>query len=78
MDGNGTNTHQQLTLTRDRATGVVSLTCNVQMSLDDMLNILVQAHRHLEVKFRIAAAIDAQDEMAQAKADRELANKLKL
>jgi hypothetical protein len=73
---NGKQDVEQLTLQRDRATGVVSLTSNVPLSVDSMLNMLAQATRHLDTKFRIIMALEVQADMAQQKADKELAAKL--
>ena len=76
MSGNGEKQFEEILLKRDPATGEVSLTSNVHLSIDQILNILLQAYRHIEVKFRIMAALNAQAEIAQMKADQEMAEKL--
>jgi hypothetical protein len=67
---------EELKLTRDPTTGVVAITTNVNLSLDQIMNILSQTFRHIEVKFRIIAAMEAQEQMRQQKADQELADRL--
>jgi allophanate hydrolase subunit 2 len=80
MPENSEGKQQQLTvdqvvLIRDRATGAVSIGGNVQ-DIDLMLNILAQATRHMDVQFRITAAVAAQEQLKQRQADFERVQRL--
>ncbi len=67
-EGNGQIEVDLITLTRDRKTGQVSIGGNVT-DIDLCLNMLVQATRHMDVQFRIIAAMDAQAQAQQRKED---------
>jgi len=58
----------QIILNYDPATAVLQLDGNV-MNLDMMLNMLAQATRFIDVKYRIVAAMQAQEEAKQAALD---------
>ena len=58
----------QLVLEYDPTTATLKLGGNV-MNLDMMLNMLAQATRFIDVKYRIVAAMQAQEEAKQAALD---------
>jgi hypothetical protein len=75
MDGNGNSENKpgelnadQLILTRDRVTGAVSIGGNVQ-DLDLILDMLGRVTRHMDVQFRITAAVQAQEQIKQRQAE---------
>lgn len=65
----------QLILNRDRTTGRVEIAGNVN-DLDLVLNMLAQATRHVDVQFRIVAAVQAQAQLKQQQADFERVQRL--
>lgn len=67
-EGNGQAEVDVITLTRDRKTGAVSIGGNVT-DMDLHLNMLAQATRHMEVQFRIIAAMEAQAQVKQRQED---------
>ncbi len=67
-EGNGQVEVDLITLTRDRKTGQVSIGWNVK-DIDLCLNMLSQATRHMDVQFRIIAAMDAQAQAKQRQED---------
>lgn len=58
----------QIVLIRNRKTGEFSIGGNVQ-DIDLSLNMLAQATRHLDVQFRIIAAVEAQARTKQQQED---------
>ena len=58
----------QVVLIRDRTTGQVTINGNVQ-DLDLMLDMLARATRHMDVQFRITAAVEAQARIKQQQED---------
>jgi allophanate hydrolase subunit 2 len=65
----------QVVLTRDRKTGAFTIGGNVQ-DIDLSLNMLAQATRHLDVQFRIVAAVEAQRQIKEQQADFERVQRL--
>jgi hypothetical protein len=75
MSENGNNGKWQVILTMDRDSNALDIGGNVQ-NIDILLNILSQATRFLDVQYRVAAGIQAQQKVNQQRQSLDVAMQL--